>query len=263
MERSLEEEESGDELQKQLKHLEEDWNSLKQSNPGRLQVQHCWATPHSSVRSAAAASASILELLGDKSPRDLIYSLEQIRHLQEDESGGVWKVRNNDLVVEEILRDRRAAIESGKLKGRKLFDFDLDILQDGSIRDLDINNRWGSEDRCSGRSSVLIQGSEVRSMGSSSSSDTDEDDGGTHGLYHHSSSSSVSAMKVESDKVVTSLDEKRLIWKGGGGGRERAMVLMMFYLAIFVIIFVLGIISLKSFEGFGDQQSSFDNLIPT
>ncbi|KAH9605606.1 hypothetical protein KSS87_018741 [Heliosperma pusillum] len=37
-------------------------------------------------------------------------------------SGEVWKVRTNELAKEEIKRDRKLAFESGKLKGRRLFE---------------------------------------------------------------------------------------------------------------------------------------------
>ncbi|KAJ4960532.1 hypothetical protein NE237_020442 [Protea cynaroides] len=183
-------------MQQQWKRVEEEWNSYKKSNPERVQVQHCWGT--TPTPRSTTGTVITLELLEDtkKLPGgDLISSSFQQRrrnsHPPSSESGSGWKVRNNDLVMEEILRERRTAFETGKLKGRRLFDFDFDFELDaleGSrrTRDSDINYIKSGEDLCSGCSSVLIQGSEIRSMCSSSSytstenddDDDDEDDEG-------------------------------------------------------------------------------------
>lgn len=44
----------------------------------------------------------------DNSPRNLMSSLQHRRSPLD--GGGAWKVRYNDLAVEEILRDRKAAL---------------------------------------------------------------------------------------------------------------------------------------------------------
>ncbi|CAI9767376.1 unnamed protein product [Fraxinus pennsylvanica] len=51
------------------------------------------------------------------SPRGLMSAL-QYRRSPSD--GLIYKVKKSDYTVEEIIRDRRAAIKSGKLKGRQL-----------------------------------------------------------------------------------------------------------------------------------------------
>ncbi|KAF5730964.1 hypothetical protein HS088_TW19G00567 [Tripterygium wilfordii] len=68
--------------------------------------------------SSNANVVTILQLL-DKSPETLVSSLQQKRSPSSDRAG---KVRNNDWLVEEILRERRVAIDSGRLKGRRLFE---------------------------------------------------------------------------------------------------------------------------------------------
>ncbi|KAJ6688392.1 hypothetical protein OIU74_017002 [Salix koriyanagi] len=56
------------------------------------------------------------------SPSDLKSSLQNGRSPQGGGGGGARKVKSNDMVVDEILKERREAIESGKLKGKKLFE---------------------------------------------------------------------------------------------------------------------------------------------
>ncbi|KAH9770007.1 SUMO-activating enzyme subunit 1A [Citrus sinensis] len=50
------------------------------------------------------------------SPRTIMSSLPASDEVK------TWKVRTNDLAVMEVLQERRAAVESGKLKGRRLFE---------------------------------------------------------------------------------------------------------------------------------------------
>nr|POE58362.1 hypothetical protein CFP56_08898 [Quercus suber] len=92
----------------------------------------------------------------DSSPRSLMSSLQQRPSPPE----GAWKVRTNDLVMEEIRRERKAVIESGRLKGRRLFEADES--------ETEMSFGW-KEKICNG----LAQESEVRSV---SFCDSDDDD---------------------------------------------------------------------------------------
>ncbi|KAG5234278.1 hypothetical protein IMY05_012G0067600 [Salix suchowensis] len=100
-----------DKLYQQLLHLEQEWDSIKQSKTRTLR--------RASTDSKLMVKAHKLLY---NSPRDLMRSLQHGRSPPEGE-GGAWKVRNNELAVEEVLKERRAGIESssGKLKGRRLF----------------------------------------------------------------------------------------------------------------------------------------------
>lgn len=102
-------------LYQQFINLQKDWDSFKQSNYKSLNFSQISAKSDSS-----STSLDIFKLLGN-SPRSLMSSLQDSKSPLELE-GFNWKVKKNDLAVEEILRDRRTALVSGKLKGRRLFE---------------------------------------------------------------------------------------------------------------------------------------------
>lgn len=56
-----------------------------------------------------------IQLMNTSSPTDLMPMLLQ-------QQPQPWKLRTRDMAVQEILRERREAIETGKLKGRRLFE---------------------------------------------------------------------------------------------------------------------------------------------
>ncbi|KAK7350712.1 hypothetical protein VNO77_09609 [Canavalia gladiata] len=95
-----------------------------------------------------------------------------------------WKMRRHDVAAREILQERREAIESGKLKGRRLFQSTMMEGESGII----INSNTPQR--------------EVRSM-SFYTSDEDEssenngvNDYSTHGCFYYSSSSSSSSSSL-------------------------------------------------------------------
>jgi len=47
-------------------------------------------------------------------------------------SGEVWRMRDNELAKEELRRERKRAIESGELKGRRLFEEETEMSFSGS-----------------------------------------------------------------------------------------------------------------------------------
>ncbi|KAL3631730.1 hypothetical protein CASFOL_024714 [Castilleja foliolosa] len=75
-----------------------------------------WQTIQKSMSSRNKPRTSFDELVLEKSPRSLMSCL------QNGTSSPRPKNSSCDTAVEDILRDRRAAITSGKLKGRRLFE---------------------------------------------------------------------------------------------------------------------------------------------
>lgn len=93
-------------LFEQLKNLEKDWETINKQSKLR---RRC------SMGSSDSIFTSFLVM--ENSPRCLMSAL-QYRRSPSD--GLIYKVKKSDYAVEEIIRDRRAAIKSGKLKGRQL-----------------------------------------------------------------------------------------------------------------------------------------------
>lgn len=103
-------------LYQQLINLEKDWDTFKRSNKSLN-------FPQISEKSDSSSTTTLdFFKLVEKSPRSLMSSLQNNKSPLEEE-GVNWKVlkKKNDLVVEEIIRDRRTALASGKLKRRRLF----------------------------------------------------------------------------------------------------------------------------------------------
>ena len=224
---SEEEDDDDDELVVQFKNLQQYWDSL-QSNPGRI------LRSSSDTKCPVGKSLYLLK----NCPTNLMSSLQRRR--ASSPLRGVWKVRTNDLAVEEILRERRAAIESGKVKGRRLF--------------------WGMEgatemDLGYSDSSDLVQDSGIRSVssGSSGSADGDESDNGGSNFWGCSRSGD----DMERNKIVrveANMEEKR-------GDNARRWRVFMGWVCIALVLFTLGFILLRSFEGDGDGNEVF--LVPT
>ncbi|KAL2347056.1 hypothetical protein Fmac_001056 [Flemingia macrophylla] len=89
-----------EELQQRFNKLEQEWQTFKESKPTKVpHNKHTILKPHK------------------YSPRKLMY------HLQQESPEEAWKnvTSTKDIAVQEILQERREAIERGKLKGRRLF----------------------------------------------------------------------------------------------------------------------------------------------
>lgn len=100
-------------LNQELKKLEKEWESFEKSRPRKQRLTY------SSTRSQDITS--IITSVGN-SPRELMSSLQQRK------SPSPPRLKSRDIAVEEILSDRRAAIISGQLKGRRLsFDAGMDF----------------------------------------------------------------------------------------------------------------------------------------
>ncbi|XP_019267502.1 PREDICTED: uncharacterized protein LOC109244810 isoform X1 [Nicotiana attenuata] len=101
-------------LYKQCMNLQKDWDSFKQSNYKSVNF------PQISAKSDSSSSTLDIFKLLENSPRSLMSSLQDSESPLEERLN--WKAKKNDLAVEEILRDRKTALASGKLKGRRLFE---------------------------------------------------------------------------------------------------------------------------------------------
>ncbi|CAK7336749.1 unnamed protein product [Dovyalis caffra] len=237
-----------DELYQQFMHLQHEWDSIKQPKPRTL----CRASTDSKLMVKAR------KLLYN-SPRDLMSALQHGRS-PPVEGGGEWKVRNNDLAVDEILKERREAIESGKLKGRRLFE-----AMGSSVSETDFG---GIEGMVYDNLDGLVQETEVRSVSFYDSDDENEDvDARKEGLSpfsHHcsySSSSSSSSFyicddcmereKEEEKVVVASVQEENRVLNGEQERYGASWMVAMGWLTIAFIACAIGIISKRSFGGHG------------
>ncbi|KAF3970664.1 hypothetical protein CMV_005667 [Castanea mollissima] len=245
-----------DKLQHQFVVLQQDWHSYNQSHP----------KTHRRYLTNSNHMAKSLQRL-DSSPRSLMSSLQQ--RLSPPE--GAWKVRTNDLAMEEIRRERKAVIESGRLKGRRLFEADESETETGF--------GW-KEKMCNG----LAQESEVRSVSFCDSDDDDDHENETGGMIGNvlpicfqcccSSSSSLSSLSSfsvrdeyvkgevvveEEKKVVASVEIRRDSYGGSGNGRRWMVV--MGWLAIASIVYAICIVRMRSFGGYRDEHEMI--LVPT
>ncbi|GLU18560.1 hypothetical protein SLE2022_348530 [Rubroshorea leprosula] len=143
-------------LHRLFKSSEQEWDSIKRSRPRTL-------------RGSSADSCSIFEALQllDDSPKSLMSSLQKGRRSHPSEGLTRWKVRNNDLAALEILRERRAAVESGNLKGRRLFE-EVEDVTEVEFGDGTCSGCWDI--------GIVPPESEVRSIVSFNSDDDDDDD---------------------------------------------------------------------------------------
>ncbi|PSR89448.1 hypothetical protein CEY00_Acc29649 [Actinidia chinensis var. chinensis] len=213
-------EETLNKLLQQYKNLQQDWKTFKKSS-----------------QSPIAKKLSLVE----NSPRSHMSSLQH-------------RVRSNDAAREEILRDRKAAIESGKLKGRRLFG----PVEGGS--EVGFGER---EEACS----------EVRSMCSYECDGENEDCGGEgevvssggcycgsgSGLCEEREEGGELVMVVGGEKVrVGGEVEREECGRGNGGGRG---MFLMGWLAFALMVLTMGIIYKRCNGGYSDEDDVM--LVPT
>ncbi|KAF9668050.1 hypothetical protein SADUNF_Sadunf15G0087000 [Salix dunnii] len=204
------------------------------------------------------------------SPSDLKSSLQNGRSPPGGGGGGARKVKSNDMVVDEILKERRAAIESGNLKGKRLFE-----AMGIGVSEMDFG---GTEEIICHNLDGLAQESEVRSDFSYCSDDETEDfkadKGGLSPFSHHCSYSSSSSSSFsfcicdngtereeEEEKMMVEAseqEEKRVL----NGDQERygaGWMVAIGWLTIAFIVCVFGIISKRSFgnHGVGNEVIDF------
>lgn len=228
-------------LQEQFMNLQQDWESYKQTNPKTKRRSY------STNSSSSNTMSKTLDQLLDNSPRHLMSSLQQRMYPSE---GDNWNV--NDLAVEEIRRDRRAAIESGKLKGRRLF-------AEAEHEETDIG--FGEEEAEWGGS--WDQESEVRSVPFCESDGEEAESGKSKEIkvcFQLSISSSSSSpcgekMEEEEEKSVNVVEKE--IVKNKAGNWVRCIVVIMPVLAI-----IFAICSIRGLYGYGNENYEAI-LVPT
>ncbi|KAL6584308.1 hypothetical protein OROMI_003597 [Orobanche minor] len=241
-------------LIQQFLNLEIEWKILKDSRRGRNKPD-----ASDNISSSILLAYSDRAVM-DKSPRGLV------SYLQHRKSPSLSRVvRNCDLVVEEILRDRRAAIISGKLKGRRLF-------QKSEEEDSDLNEEISKSDwlhNMTQERKVMVVNDRnsihggkrrrIRSLGG-------EDDESTSVASDQSLSRSFSDNSVSEEKVVVVAvkeDEKR----GGAGGKprggDRGYMVSVAWFAFVLILAILGLISMSCHGKFVEVNDEFMILVPT
>ncbi|KAF5176690.1 hypothetical protein FRX31_033724 [Thalictrum thalictroides] len=211
---STRQEKHSNNLQKKYNDLEQDWNSFQNSNPPR---QRC-----------STDDVNILPELHNDSPTNLIPALQQHK------CSGEWKVWTNDLAILETIAERKAARESGKFKGRRLF----------------ISSETASS---LGLSEKEIYNSEMSSWCSSSTNqdDIDDDDGQVYNVCTCSASRSVENKEAlvigdakDKEQRVANASSSIGVIKGG-----KRMALMGSFVVVGVLmVFTVFIISFTSLD---------------
>ncbi|KAL2465488.1 Uncharacterized protein Adt_41339 [Abeliophyllum distichum] len=150
-----------------------------------------------------------------------------------------WKVKNRDMAVEEIIRERRVAIMSGKLKGRQLFE----AVERASEVELD----WNDDELCSDCLNMLQE----REVNNENLEKNKED----FGTYFRPACS-FSNEKAEISEMLV-VEGKKKVGRGveekGGASRnlrggERCMSALAWF-AIVSMLFTLGLIISMSCSG--------------
>ncbi|KAL6177654.1 hypothetical protein ACLB2K_049179 [Fragaria x ananassa] len=204
-------------LQEQFMNLQQEWESYKQSNP---------KTKRRSCSSSSSTLAKTVDQLLDNSPRHLMSSLQ---HIMPPSKGDSWNVRTNDLAVEEIKRDRRAVIESGKLRGRRLFEDQHEETEIGYGEE----SEWGSWDDWD-------QESEMRSLPFCGSGGEEVESGESKEIkvcFQDSISSLTSSIcgeKMKEEEKLVTAEKKEVVSNG-----VSRIVMIMPVLAIAALIFAV------------------------
>ncbi|GFQ06644.1 hypothetical protein PHJA_002808400 [Phtheirospermum japonicum] len=213
-------------LIQQLKNLEVEWKSL----------QKPMSRNNPRTRSSdSSILTSFDQLLLEKSPRSLMSSLQHMTS-----PNLLLRVRNSscDVAVEEILRDRRAAVMSGKLKGRRLF-------PPAAAEDSDGSGEISSDLLDMSQHEKYICGSgKIRSLHDEMSVDFDQP-------CPFSDKEKVMVVEVEEEK---SGGDRKL----RGDGRH---VVSMAWFAFLLILVTLGLISMSCNGKFVQENESI--LVPT
>ncbi|KAL0415651.1 UNVERIFIED_CONTAM: hypothetical protein Slati_3397000 [Sesamum latifolium] len=242
-------------LVQQFKNLESEWESIDKSRP--RSPRRC-----SSAGSSADSILASIDQLLDNSPRELMSSLQH----RESPSVGILRLKNScDMSVKEILMDRRAAIMSGKLKGRRLFG---PVETPSSEEELDLDYGGGGGEICC---DWLNMSDEERELVINENCSIGQRNfvGEEQELIDVSKQScSFSDSSLSEDKVVE--EEKMVVQeaiaaeKGGGGAKStgggRYMAAMTWF-GFVVILLTLGFISMSCNGKYVHGNESI--LVPT
>lgn len=107
-------------LHQLYKKLEQDWHAFKESTTKPTRRTRTGSRKYHDPN--ASTNIKLLPIIlqqRDISPRQLMYELQR-EPSSPPPAELAWR-NNNDVAAREILQERREAIESGKLKGRRLF----------------------------------------------------------------------------------------------------------------------------------------------
>lgn len=246
-------------LQHKFINLQKDWDSFKMSCPKTISRLSTNYSNSNIVKTS-------LQYLEDNSPREIMSSLQ--RRSSKYPPEGIWKVRTNELAVEEIIRERREALESGKLKGRRLF-VETDEMDFGELTE-DIGLDWINIEAMQESHDV------IRSV-MSFDFDYSDHDGESNDSYERKeipvcfqggSSRDQCSVETENFEVeekivptVNYMEEKRINVNGwiGKNGVMRCTVLHWLITVVFVVI---GIYITVSHDGYGGHENQI-TLVPT
>ncbi|TKY73665.1 hypothetical protein E2542_SST02421 [Spatholobus suberectus] len=223
-----------EELHHRFKELEQEWQAFKESKPATASHKR------------AAPSNKSIQKPHKYSPRELMFNLQQ----EFPSPADAWKnvTRTSDMAVQEILQERREAIKSGKLKGRRLFQSTVE-----------------------GDESATVSNHEVRSMSFYNSEDESSESEGVHdyctrGFSYSSSSSSSCLVGADNDKdmevvahLAATIAEMRVASTGRrGNGRIMRYAVLLGGVAIILLVIAMCMSLARSSRGDGNVI-----LVPT
>ncbi|CAI9787354.1 unnamed protein product [Fraxinus pennsylvanica] len=165
---------------------------------------------------------------------------------------GFWKLKNRDMAVEEIIRERRATIMSGKLKGRRLFE--------AAERAAEVELDWNDDEMYSDCFNLLGE----KEVNNENLKRNQEDLGTCFRPSCPFLGSSLPDEKVEiSESVVVEGEaggaSRNL--RGGDSGGERCMLALIWF-AFVSMLFTLGlIISMRRSDKYELEKEAI--IVPT
>lgn len=150
---------------------------------------------------------------------------------------GLWKLKNRDMAVEEIIRERGATIRSGKFKGRRLFE--------AGERAAEVESDSNDDEMCSDCFNML----EEREVNSENLKRNQEDSSTYFRPSCSFSGLTLPDEKVEISETVVVDGEAGVVETGGasrnlrvgGSGGERCMLALIWFVIV-SMLFTLGLI---------------------
>ncbi|RDX72714.1 hypothetical protein CR513_47758, partial [Mucuna pruriens] len=205
-------------LRRRFKILEQEWQAFKESKP----TKKPFLKPHI------------------YSPRELMFNLQQ----ESPSPAEALKSVARTMEVQEILRERREAIERGKLKGRRLFHLTAEGHDEGGVvntpqhevRSMSFNN---SEDESSGVSERVHDYYCTRGFSYSFSSSSSCLDGGDNDRDAEEMAHLVATI---ADVTVASVGKR-------GNGRRMRYAVFLGGVAIILLVFAMCVSLAKSSHG--------------
>ncbi|PON95746.1 hypothetical protein TorRG33x02_085750 [Trema orientale] len=249
-----------DKLHQQFLNLQQEWLSFKQSIP-RTRALHRYHHDHDHHPTKSNPMVKTLTFL-ENSPRNLMSSLQRGSSPSEGAMRKVIKTANGS-AVEDVIRERREAIEGGALKGRRrLFEAAFGESETDFGEEEDGGNDWNYN------TGTVQESHEVRSALSFDDSDEENDKYSVGSreipVCSQGYPCSLSGQKVDDEgekmmkreEAVARVDEEEKRVNGNGG---RSLVIIMRWLALASVVFAICII--RSFGQNDDENKVI--LVPT